>query len=74
MVDTVGVVNLFDRNVELENMNFLNSTFEIEKVGSQLNGIHHGINPAIPAANGNSIVDRRSAFTILVSTILTNEC
>lgn len=57
VVDTVDVVNLFDRNVELKNMTFLNSTFEIEKVGSHFSGIHHGISPAISAANGNSIVD-----------------
>lgn len=73
VVETVDVVTLFDRNVELKNMTFLNSTFEIEKVSSHFSGIHHGISPAISAANGNPIVDRRSALTTLVSTILTND-
>jgi hypothetical protein len=73
VVEAVGVVNLFDRNVELKKMAFLDSTFEIEKVDSQFSGIHHDIRPAIVAANANSIVDLRSGFSILVSTILTND-
>jgi hypothetical protein len=74
VVEAVDVVRLSNRNAKLKNMTFLDSTFEIEKVGSQFSGIQHHINPAILAANGNSIVDLRSAFTILVSTILANEC
>ena len=66
-------MHLVNRSAKLKKMTFLDSTFEIQKVGSQFSGIHHDIRPAIDALKGYSIVDRRSAFTILVSTILTND-
>ena len=67
------MVNLFDCNDELKNMTFLNSTFEIDKVGSQLSCIQHDFSPTILATNGNPIFDLRSGSPILVSTILTDE-
>ena len=67
------VVYLSNRNVELKNMTFLDSTFETEKVGSQSSGIQHDFSPAIPAANRDSILDIRSALSILVSTILADD-
>ena len=64
---------LFDRNVEFKNMTVPDSAFEIENVGSHFRGIHDDIRPAIAAANADSIVDLRSAFPILVTTIPTNK-
>ena len=60
---------LFNRNGELKKTILFDSTFEIEKVGSQFGGIYHDSIPAIPAADADSIVNLRSASSILVSTI-----
>ena len=73
MVKAGEAVHLVNRSAKLKKMTFLDSTFEIKKVGSQFSGIHHDIRSAIDALKGYSVVDRRSAFTILVSTILTND-
>ena len=73
MVEAIDVMDLFNRNAALKKMNFLDNPFEIEKLGLQLTGIHRDSVPAIPAVNADSIVDLRSAFSILVSAILTNE-
>ena len=64
---------LFNRNGELKKTILFDSTFEIEKVGSQFGGIYHDSIPTIPAADADSIVKPRSAFSILVSTILAND-
>ena len=73
MVETIDIVDLFNRNAALKKMSFLHRTLEIEKLGLQLTGIHHDSVPAIPAVNADSIVDLRSALLILVSAIPTNE-
>jgi hypothetical protein len=73
LAQAIAIVNLIYRNTELEKMIFLDSALEIDKVGTQFNGIQHGIRPAIPAANGDSIVDPGCSYAILVSAIPTNK-
>ena len=73
MAEAMDVMDLFNRNAALKKMSFLHRTFEIQKLGSQFSCIHHDFMPAIPAVNADSVVDLRSAFSILVSAILTNE-
>ncbi len=65
--------DLFNRNVELKQMSFLDSTFEIEESGSQFSAIQHDVTPAIPASHGDSIFDLGSALLILESTILADD-
>ena len=65
-------MRLLNRNDELRKVPLLDGTFKTEEVSSQSIAFQCDLIPAILALNNDLVVDLRSVFSILVSTIWTS--